>query len=73
MKLRDTSMLTLSLITLLLIGVYSQASPYYSMIEESYIRLNKFRTDLSYLKSFTEHEFDLRVYDEANDLEFPFD
>ena len=44
------------------------------MLEEMYIKLNRFRIDLDHLQSYTEDEFGLRVYDNAIvDTEFPID
>ena len=59
MKPRDMS---LCLLIMLLAGSYAQ-DKYFGMLEEMYIKLNRFRIDLDHLQTYTEDEFALRVYD----------
>ena len=47
---------------MLLAGCYAQEK-YFGMLEEMYIKLNRFRIDLDHLQTYTEDEFALRVYD----------
>lgn len=57
-----------------LLAVSQAENEYIEMQTEVYIHLNKFRTNLTYLRDYTEHEFSLWVYTpDSPDLEFPLD